>query len=253
MAVAVPPKVGRLVDIFVSIAAAVVIIGALFKLEHWSGADIMLIVGLGTEAVVFTVYGLLYMNYPAIDEHGIMKHAEEKGNPALKTMEKMLAEADITPANLSRLSTGFQKLGTTVEKMSEISDVVAATGDYTQKTKEATKALCAASDAYSKAATSATAFNSASEGAKVFHDQVQVLTKNLSSLNTIYELELQESNNHLKALNQFYGKLTETSRAMVNTTDDAMRAKDQIAQLATNLHRLNQIYGNMIGAMQVKA
>src|SRR3954452_16192708 len=254
MAAAIPPKVSRIVDIFVSIAAAVVIVGALFKLEHWKGADMMLIIGLGTEAVVFTVYGLLYLRYPAIDDHQVKLAGADTtaGNPALKTMEKMLQEADITPANLTRLSSGFQKLGTTVEKMSEISDVVAATGDYTQKTKEATKALSAVSDAYSNAAHSATAFNNASEGAKIFHTQVQVLTKNLSSLNTIYELELQESNNHLKALNQFYGKLTETSKAMVNTADDANKAKEQIAMLASNLHRLNQIYGNMIGAMQVK-
>jgi len=253
MAVAVPNKVSRIVDIFVSIAAAVVLIGALFKLEHWSGADTMLIVGLGTEALVFTVYGLLYLNYPAVDDYDVKVTGDnKKDNPALKTMEKMLAEADITPVNLSKLSSGFQKLGTTVEKMSEITDVVAATGDYTQKTREATKALSAVSDAYSNAANSATAFNNASEGAKIFHSQVQVLTKNLSSLNTIYELELQESNNHLKALNQFYGKLNETSKAMVSTADDANKAKEQIAMLASNLHRLNQIYGNMIGAMQVK-
>src|SRR6476646_2281970 len=35
------------------LGAAVVIVGALFKIEHWNGADIMLIVGLGTEAVIF--------------------------------------------------------------------------------------------------------------------------------------------------------------------------------------------------------
>ena len=146
----------------------------------------------------------------------------------------------------------FVPAGVRIQEVEVVTDVVAATGDYTQKTKEATKALSAVSDAYSNAANSATAFNNASEGAKIFHNQVQVLTKNLSSLNTIYELELQESNNHLKALNQFYGKLTETSKAMVSTADDANKAKEQIAMLASNLHRLNQIYGNMIGAMQVK-
>jgi gliding motility-associated protein GldL len=252
MAAAIPPKVSRIVDIFVSVAAAVVIVGALFKLEHWTGADTMLIIGLGTEAVVFTVYGLLYMSYPAIDDHQVKLASEQPGNPALRSMEKMLAEADITPANLSKLSSGFQKLGTTVEKMSDIGDVVAATGDYTQKTKEAAKALTAVSDAYSKAANSATNFNNASEGAKIFHDQVQVLTKNLSSLNTIYELELQESNNHLIALNQFYGKLSETSKTMVSTAEDANKTKEQLALLAANLNRLNNIYGNMIGAMQLK-
>lgn len=255
MAAAIPPKVSKVVDIFVSVAAAVVIWGALQKLLHTSSADFFLKLGLGTEAVVFLVYGVLYAMYPAIDDHQVKMTSvpEPAGNPALKTMEKMLQEADITPTNLNKLSSGFQKLGSTVEKMSEIGDVVAATGEYTQKTKEATTALGAVRDAYSNAANSAVAFNNASEGAKMYHDQVQVFTKNLSSLNTIYELELQESNNHLKALNQFYGKLAETSSTMINTADDARRAKEQIVLLAGNLDKLNKIYGNMIGAMQGKS
>jgi gliding motility-associated protein GldL len=251
MAAAIPPKVSRVVDIFVSIAASIVIIGALFKLEHWTGADTMLIIGLGTEALVFGIYGALYVKYPPIKDYQF-EPATPKAteNPALKTMEKMLAEADITPANLGKLSAGFQKLGSTVEKMGEISDVVKVTGDYTQKTKEAAQAMDAVRVASSGMATSATSFNNASEGAKVFHEQIQVLTKNLSSLNTIYELELQESNNHLKALNQFYGKLNEASNAMNTTATDAIKAKEQITALANNLGRLNQIYGNMISAMQ---
>ncbi|MGN6354766.1 MAG: gliding motility protein GldL [Parafilimonas sp.] len=254
MAAAIPPKVSRVVDIFVSIAAAVVIWGALQKLLHSASADFFLKLGLGTEAAVFLIYGILYMYYPAIDDHQVKlagaAAAVPQGNPALKTMEKMLEEADITPANLGKLSAGFQKLGTTVEKMGEISDVVKATGDYTQKTKEAAQALDEVKSAYSGMANSANSFNNASEGAKVFHEQIQVLTKNLSSLNTIYELELQESNNHLKALNQFYGKLNEASNAMNTTATDAIKAKEQIATLANNLGRLNQIYGNMISAMQ---
>ncbi|HVX25068.1 MAG TPA: gliding motility protein GldL [Parafilimonas sp.] len=252
MAAAIPPKVSRVVDIFVSVAAAVVIWGALQKLLHTSWADFFLKVGLGTEALVFLVYGALYLVYPAVDDHAVKISGAQPqmGNPALKSMEKMLEEADITPANLGKLSAGFQKLGTTVEKMGEISDVVKATGDYTQKTNEAVKALDAVKVAYSNVANSASSFNNASEGAKVFHEQIQVLTKNLSSLNTIYELELQESNNHLKALNQFYGKLNEASNAMNTTAGDAIRAKDQISALANNLGKLNQIYGNMISAMQ---
>jgi gliding motility-associated protein GldL len=252
MAAAIPPKVSRIVDIFVSVAAAVVIWGALQKLLHTAWADFFLKVGLGTEALVFLVYGVLYLVYPAVDDHAVKIAGAQPqiGNPALKSMEKMLEEADITPANLGKLSAGFQKLGTTVEKMGEISDVVKATGDYTQKTNEAAKALDAVKVAYSNVANSASSFNNASEGAKIFHEQIQVLTKNLSSLNTIYELELQESNNHLKALNQFYGKLNEASMAMNTTAGDAIRAKDQISALANNLGKLNQIYGNMISAMQ---
>jgi gliding motility-associated protein GldL len=250
MAAAIPPKVSRIVDMFVSFAAAVVIWGALQKLLHTPSADFFLKLGLGTEALVFSVYGFLYLYYPAIADSSLKPLNETTGNPALKSMEKMLQEADITPTNLGKLSAGFQKLGSTVEKMGEIGDVVKATGDYTQKTKEAAQALDAVKIAYATAANSQTSFNNASEGAKVFHEQIQTLTKNLSSLNTIYELELQESNQHLKALNQFYGKLNEASATMHTTADDAVKAKDQIIALANNLGKLNQIYGNMISAMQ---
>ncbi len=254
MAAAIPPKVSRVVDVIVSLAAAVVIWGALQKLLHTPLADIFLKIGLGSEALVFLIYGILYLYYPAIDDHQVnLAGAKlDTGNPVLKSMEKMLEEADITPTSMSKLSAGFQRLGTTVEGIGEMGSVVAATGDLTQKTKDAATALGAVKDAYSSAAASATSFNNASEGAKHFHEQVQVLTKNLSSLNTIYELELQESNNHLKALNQFYGKLAQASSAMTTTADDAQRAKEQIATLATNLNKLNQIYGNMISAMSGK-
>ena len=161
----------------------------------------------------------------------------------------MLREADITPANLGRLGENFKKFGGTVDKMADITDVVSATGDYTAKTREAATALGTMKDAYLGAAGSIQHFNNAAEGTKQFHEQVQVLTKNLGSLNTIYELELQDTNNHLKAMNQYYGNLVQASQAMEGSVGDAKKAHDQIAILANNLGRLNSIYGNMLSAM----
>lgn len=253
MAAKIPPKVSKIMDIFVSVAAAVVIFGALQKILHSPIADLMLKIGLYTESALFLAYGILYMIYPAMDEHEVHipgMEAAEKGNPALKSMEKMLQEADITPANLGKLSDGFQKLGSTVNKMGEVGDVVKATGDFGTGAKNATAALNAVATSVNQATGTFNAFNAASETTKQFHGQVQVLTKNLSSLNTIYELELQESNNHLKTMNQFYGKLAQASAAMNNTAEDAVKAKDQIAALATNLSKLNSVYGNMLTAMQ---
>lgn len=251
MAAAIPPKVSKIVDVFVSIAAAIVIWGALRKILHAPDADIWLKIGLTTEALVFIVYGILYLKYPAVAEnHGAHAVAAPAAPHVLGSMDKALMEADITPANLNRLGEGFKKLNSTITNMNDITDVVAATGDYTKKTKEVTQALSSVKDAYVQAANSVGAFNQASDGARVFHDQIQVLTKNLSSLNTIYELELQESNNHLKTLNQFYGKLAETSNVMSNSAADAKKVQEQISSLANNLGRLNGIYGNMLSAMQ---
>ncbi len=248
MSSGVSPATNRLVNIVVCVGAAVVIFGAWAKILHKSFADIMLTVGLLTEAAIFLIYAIL----PPPDQGApsVALPEVDKGNPALKSMEKMLVDADITPANLSKLSSGFQKLGTTVTNMSELGDVVKATGDYTQKTKAASVALDGVTTAYNKAAVSMSSLGDASESTKQFHGQVQVLTKNLSSLNTIYELELQESNNHLKALNQFYGKLAETSTAMAGSVEDAKKAKEQMNLLAANLGNLNKVYGNMLTAMQ---
>src|SRR4026207_630526 len=251
--------------------AAVVILGALFKIRHWPAADEMITIGLLSEVIVFLV--MAFMVPPPEEPHwqryfpDINLHPDldpnfkptpltlpgSNGNPALTKMEDMLREADITPANLGRLGENFKKLGGTVDKMSDITDMVSATGDYTSKTKEAAHALGQMKDAYVGAASSIQHFNAAADGTKQFHEQVQVLTKNLSSLNTIYELELQDTNNHLKAMNQFYNNLVNASQAMEGSVTDAKKAHDQIALLANNLGRLNQIYGNMLSAMQGRA
>jgi len=254
-----------------SFFAAVVIFAAMMKILHWQGADIAIMVGLLSETTVFLI--MAFMVPPPEEPHwqryfpDINLHPDldpnfkptpltlpgANGNPALMKFEDMLKEADITPANLGRLSENFKKLGSTVDKMSDIGDVVASTSDYSQKTKEAASALGQMKEAYLSAAQSVQSFNTAAEGTKQFHEQVQVLTKNLSSLNTIYELELQDTNNHLKAMNQFYSNLVQASQAMEGSVGDAKKAHDQIAVLANNLGRLNQIYGNMLSAMQGRA
>ncbi|NCI48811.1 gliding motility protein GldL [Sediminibacterium roseum] len=253
MAAAIPPKVSKMFDIFVSIAAAVVIYGALQKILHTPMADIMLKIGLTTEAVIFLGYGVLYVIYPAIDDHEVHlpgKTAAPAGNPALASLDKMLDEANINQDSLAKLSAGFQKLNTTVTQIADISNVVKSTSDFSTKASEASAALAGIKDAAAHATQSLSGFSGVSESAKQFHEQMQSMNKNLSSLNTIYELEIQEGNKNLKSFNEFYGKLSQASAAMASSADDAVKAKEQMGALATNLGKLNNLYGNMITAMQ---
>ncbi|MBC6490957.1 gliding motility protein GldL [Flavihumibacter stibioxidans] len=246
----------KLVNVIVCVGAAVVIFGAWAKILHKPFADWMLTIGLLTEAAIFLVYAFLP---PPGQEMAALAEALPKmaggsaGNPALNNLDKMMQEADITPTNLKKLSEGFNKLGTTVNQMKDVSDVVAATNDYAAKTKEAAGALGQMKEAYTKSAATMQSFNDASESTKLFHTQVQTLTKNLGSLNTIYELELQDTNNHLKAMNKFYGNLASASEAMQGSVEDAKKTQNQISLLAKNLGNLNQIYGNMLNAMQGRA
>lgn len=239
-----------LIDVLVSAGAAVIIFAAWAKITHQSYADKMLTIGMWTETAIFLIYAIIEWVKPKAHEEDEPVVAVEAGNPALKSMDKMLQEADITPTSLKKLGEGFSKLGATVSNITDVGDVVKSTNDFGAKTKEATAAIGTMAAAFTSSANTMSSFNNASESAKSFHEQVQVLTKNLGSLNTIYELELKESNNHLKALNSFYGKMAEASQAMMSSVDDAKKAKDQIGALANNLGKLNSVYGNMLSAMQ---
>jgi gliding motility-associated protein GldL len=244
----------RMVNVVVCVGAAIVIFGAWQKITHQALADFFLTAGLITEAVIFIVYA--FLPPPGSEMHAIaealpkLASGGSTGNPALDKMDKMLQEADITPASLGKLSEGFKKLGSSVNNIAEVSDVVKSTSEYSAKTKEATQALESMKNAYQGATTTIGHFNAAADSTKHFHEQVQVLSKNLGSLNAIYELELQDTNNHLKAMNSFYGNLVQASQTMQGSVDDAKKAHEQIAKLAGNLSNLNTIYGNMLSAMQ---
>jgi gliding motility-associated protein GldL len=247
---AISQSTEKITNVIVSVGAAVVIFGAWAKILHLSFADMMLTVGLLTEAGIFLVYGYLATKGHGLSDHGPAPAAA--GTPGLASLDKMMKDADITPTTLKGLSDNFQKLNSTVGGLKDVSDVVKSTGELGAKAKEAAVTLSGMKDAYQQAAASASSFNSAAESTKQFHEQVQSMTKNLSSLNTIYELELQDTNNHLKVMNKFYGNLAQASEAMQGSVEDAKKAHDQISALAKNLGALNNIYGNMINAMQAR-
>jgi gliding motility-associated protein GldL len=243
----------RLVNVIVCVGAAVVIFGAWQKITHQRLADFFLTAGLLTEALIFMVYA--FLPPPGGEMHALVEALPKlaggkDGNPALEKMDKMLEEAGINQANLGKLSEGFKKFGSTVDQIKDASGVLAATSEYTSKTKEASVALDGMKNAYQGATATIGHFNNAAESTKQFHSQVQVLTKNLGSLNAIYELELQDTNNHLKAMNSFYSNLVQASESMQSSVGDAKRTQEQIALLAKNLGNLNHVYGNMLSAMQ---
>jgi len=259
-------------NLIIGVGASVVLLGALFKLQHWPGASNMLTAGMCTEAFIFALLGLLPPHpdyywerfYPDITENphveayrkGIKHvgaHGAAPGKPGdspTKSLDKMMEEAQITTPNLKRLSENFDKFNKTVSQMKDMSDVTAATATYSQSAKDAATALTAMKDTFAGATKTMSAFNSAADDTSKFHSQVVVLSKNLATLNQIYEVELSDANNHLKAMNKFYSNLVNASEAMASSAKDATAAKEQIGLLAKNLGTLNQIYGNMLSAMQ---
>ena len=252
-------------NLIIGLGASIVLLGALFKIQHWQGASIMLTVGMLTEALIFAMLGLLPPHkdyyweryYPNLDEDPTVEAYRKGGKTegglkvsSSKSLDQMLEDAQITPANLRRLNENFQRFGQVVEQVKDISDVTSSTNTYSQSARDAAEALGQMKNTFVGATNTMSAFNNAAEDTAKFHGQVQVLSKNLGSLNQIYEVELQDANNHLKAMNKFYSNLVNASESMASSASDAQAAKEQIALLSKNLTTLNQIYGNMLSAMQ---
>lgn len=163
MAAAIPPKVSKWVDVLVSIAAAVVIWGALRKILHSEDADLWLKIGLTTEAGVFLIYGVLYIIYPAIDDHEVHIPGQAKLKPEKHSdsFNKLFADADITPEKLTQLSSSFQKLNSTVSNISEVGDVIKSTQHFSAKANDAAVALGSVTGAVNMATSSLATFNAA--------------------------------------------------------------------------------------------
>src|SRR5690606_2885589 len=261
-------------NLVIGLGAAIVLVGALFKLEHLPGASFMLTVGLLTEAFIFIILGLLPPHkdyyweryYPNLDENPVVEGYKKGvkfvppaqplgasggyGSGAGAAFDKMLDEADLKADYFRGLKNNLDKFGNTVSQMKDITDVTAATGAFTQSAREAATSLNQMKETFAGAVGTMQSFNAAADDTAKFHTQVQTLSKNLGSLNQIYEVELQDANNHLKTMNKFYGTLASASEAMSNTAQDAEAVKTQIASLNKNLSSLNNIYGNMLSAMQ---
>jgi gliding motility-associated protein GldL len=239
----------KIVNAVVSIGAAVVIFGAWAKILHKSFADVMLTVGLLTEALIFVIYAFYHPKDPIND---LAKSLEGSAGGSKGGGMDSLFKDSVDPENLQQLNENFARFNQTVKGVTSIADAAAATNEYTQKTKEASAALGSVKEAYVAAAGSVQQFNAAAEGSKAFHEQVQSLTLNLGALNKMYETELQGTSTHLKAMSGFYENLAKVSQSMQDGVDDAKKTQEQIALLAKNLGSLNSVYGNMLSAMQVR-
>ena len=75
----------------------------------------------------------------------------------------------------------------------------------------------------------------------------------MGALNAVYELELQDTTKHLKAMNAFYGNLTAAMENMSDATKESQIFKTEMNKLTTNISSLNGIYGNMLTAMRGNA
>ncbi|RYG21978.1 MAG: gliding motility protein GldL [Chitinophagaceae bacterium] len=240
------------------LGAAVVIIGALFKILHWKGANEMLMVGLLTEAGIFAIsafepvkeevdWTLVYPELAGMDPKEKNKKDDKKS--LTSELDKMLAEARIEQGMVNRLGEGLRSLTENVNNLGTMSSAAAATNEYAEKVKAASGNVGQLNQAYTNAIAAIEQMSQGSDVSAEYYAQVSSVTQKLASLNSVYEMELQESNNHIKQLNSFYAGLSKAVENLSDAEGATSQLRNEFNNLNQNLHTLNTVYGNMLSAM----
>ena len=267
--------------------AAIVIIGALFKIQHWNfffpfQAGFLLTVGLFTEAIIFFFsafeplhetydWSLVYPELAGLPIDEEPEKQESKNISTTQHLDLMLEEAKIGPELLNSLGEGLKNLSTTANNMNSISDASLATNEFVSTMKGASKSVETLSKtyenasetihssndnlkmSYQKATEALGALNLAAEDGKTYAKQVNNVSSSLAALNSLYEMQLKKANEQFESSSKMFSGVGELVENLSGSLNDTKRYKEEISRLSVNLEALNNVYGNMLTAMNVKS
>lgn len=199
--------------------ASIVILGAMFKILHWPGADIMLIAGLSTEAVIF-FFSAFEKPAPEYDwtlvypELAGVEDIDPKSANAMITqstsitqeLDLMLKEANIDEELIRSLGDGLKKFGDAASKLNETIDAASGTQQY--------------------------------------NEQITLAAKHMESLNALYAVQLEGTASQMELQNALIEKLG-------NSIENTEKLSTELSDLVTNMAALNKVYGGMLSAMGV--
>lgn len=315
--------------------ASVVMVGALFKINHYTGANTMLIVGLGTEALIFffSAFEPPYVDpdwslvYPELGNyHGGEKLEAKKERSVVKKLDNILEEAKIDSALIESLGKGLKKLSDNTSKLSDVTDAAYATEEYVKNVKGAASSVDELSKSYKKSAEAMNKDVSASDeylnnlkGAaqaaaglqnayihasdvlkgdmnvtkefagsiklaaasanelaesytksaellsksiksidlsaldnSAYNEQLKKLSDSLTALNAVYELQLRDTKEQTKSIGNMQKGVAGFISNLNESMESTVKYQEQLHQLTKNVAALNNVYGNMLAAMNVK-
>lgn len=223
--------------------ASIVIVGALFKINHYPGAGLMLIVGMSIEAIIFVfsafdkphpdpqwerVYPALKNNpdgTPMYEEGtapcyagGSMTVSAESSLEAeskqmlSEKIDEMLKKAEVSPEIFERLSNGIEKLTQTTQSLGQLPDMVTVNKDYAT--------------------------------------QVNQVTEQMTALNEFYKTQVQATQSQVEINARLQQDIAKMMDTLSGSLESSVKFRQEIDDLSNKVAALNKMYGQMLSAMQ---
>lgn len=242
------PNGQRFFNIAYSVGAAIVILGALFKILHVTGGDTLLAVGMGTEVLMFI---LTAFERPASEYHqapvqgGIVAVSGNESIPASTSTPAQVTE-NSAPGNVSGQNNGTgtiiiqggfhsasgEKHNVTTEREVDVANVSPIDAKLSESISENVKTI--------------------DESMHSYIESMADLNRNITGLNTIYELQLKTASSQLNTM-EFAGRsMSEMQKMYEGTAEKSQIFQQEAQKLTENMKKLNEVYENMLRAMNVE-
>jgi len=251
--------------------ACAVIIGALFKIMHFPGATYVLTTGMLVEALIF----FLSAFEPQMD-HYKWTNVFPELNPDYKGEIKQKnfgggsgISLDVVDEDTKlAIKEGFNKIASSVENLNDITESAKASVVYkdamlsaaeaitnvsenssqiSSKISDLNVALTASSEGFNKIGDSVTNYASFIENfEKDFKPKAESFTGNVSTLNSIYEMQIKSTNEYVSSFNTLQDEIKNISSNVSNTVESTKLYRVQSELLGKNISNLNDVYGNML-------
>lgn len=206
----------KLMNMVYGLGAAVVILGALFKIMHWQFGNEMLIIGLITEAIVFAISA-----FEPVDDDvdWALVYPELAGGPASEREKALVEENKETEASLSK------KLDDMLREAKIDASLMTSLGESIRNFEGAAKSISPTVDAMASQ--------------RKYSDELTMAAAQMETLNNLYKVQVESSSRQ--------------AEINMEVAENAGKLKDQMGSLAENLSSLNGVYGGMLTAMNGRA
>jgi len=271
-------KKQKITNMATGFGAAIVIVGAMFKIMHCPGASVMLVAGLSTEAALFimgafeephmeTDWSLVYPELASNHDGNEIDDEDADHAPQIKSsavgggqqdaiaqkLDEMLMDANIGTELIESLGEGLRNFGNTAKNLNEVGEASEATNEFVGSIKGASENVGKLSESYSRASESLTDLVNTNGQNVSYGEQLSLMTKNLAELNSVYEQQVSANSDSVKLSAEVSTNINALLVNLSDSVEDTKKYKEQVAILGDNLTRLNTVYGNMLTAMSVKA
>ncbi len=232
----------RLLQYGYSFGAAIVILGALVKVLHLWGiwGNIIFGTGMAVEVVVFILYG--FDRPPQVSnqvQQGYMplQPQQPQAQQSIHSQSKHNVQPQYHSENI-----GYQGEDS-VEQLSSVSSNVARFAHAVDTLTNISESL---QESYKYIIDNSQNISQNSLG---YVQQMEALNRNISGLNTIYEIQLKGISGQIDTLEQINKGLSNIKNMYSDSVPDSSSFRDETEKMTRQIQELNEIYGRLIQAM----